>query len=66
MAHWAWSVGIILASVGLLNPLLAAFIHVTSELTFILNSTRLLARREPRESEKIGAQGARFVREGAV
>ena len=60
------TVGIILASVGLLNPLLAAFIHVTSELTFILNSTRLLARREPRESEKIGAQGARFVREGAV
>ena len=60
------AVGIILASVGLLNPLLAAFIHVTSELTFILNSTRLLARREPRESEKIGVQGARFVREGAV
>ena len=60
------AVGIILASVGLLNPLLAAFIHVTSELTFILNSTRLLARREPRESEKIRVQGARFVREGAV
>jgi hypothetical protein len=31
----------------LLNPLLAAFIHVTSELAFILNSTRLIpARRE--------------------
>jgi cation transport ATPase len=25
-----------------LNPLLAAFIHVSSELLFILNSTRLL------------------------
>ncbi|HTZ95806.1 MAG TPA: cation-translocating P-type ATPase [Terriglobales bacterium] len=38
------SVGIGLAAVGLLNPLLAAFIHVTSELAFILNSTRLLPR----------------------
>ena len=60
------AVGIILASVGLLNPLIAAFIHVTSELTFILNSTRLLARHEPRETEEIGVQGARFVREGAA
>jgi P-type Cu+ transporter len=38
------SAGIALASVGLLNPLLAAFIHVASELAFILNSTRLLPR----------------------
>jgi Cu+-exporting ATPase len=37
-------IGIGLAAFGLLNPLLAAFIHVTSELTFILNSTRLLPR----------------------
>jgi Cd2+/Zn2+-exporting ATPase/Cu+-exporting ATPase len=36
--------GICLAAFGLLNPLLAAFIHVASELTFILNSTRLLPR----------------------
>jgi heavy metal translocating P-type ATPase len=36
------AVGVGLAAVGLLNPLLAAFIHVTSELTFILNSARLL------------------------
>jgi len=36
------TIGIGLAAVGLLNPLLAAFIHVASELTFILNSTRLL------------------------
>jgi len=36
------ALGILLASIGLLNPLLAAFIHVSSELAFILNSTRLL------------------------
>jgi heavy metal translocating P-type ATPase len=34
--------GILLAAFGFLNPLLAAFIHVSSELLFILNSTRLL------------------------
>ncbi len=55
------AVGIILASIGLLNPLLAAFIHVTSELTFILNSTRLLARYQPRQSESIAAQGAQLI-----
>jgi Cu+-exporting ATPase len=37
-------VGIALASVGLLSPPLAALIHVTSELAFILNSARLLPR----------------------
>jgi Cu+-exporting ATPase len=36
------TLGIALASIGFLNPLLAAFIHVTSEMTFILNSARLL------------------------
>jgi heavy metal translocating P-type ATPase len=36
------SVGVGMAAIGLLNPLLAAFIHVASELVFILNSTRLL------------------------
>lgn len=36
------SVGVGLAAFGLLNPLLAAFIHVSSELIFILNSARLL------------------------
>jgi len=35
-------VGVGLAACGLLWPLLAAFIHVASELTFILNSARLL------------------------
>jgi P-type E1-E2 ATPase len=38
------AVGVGLAAFGVLNPLLAAFIHVSSELTFILNSTRLLPR----------------------
>src|SRR6202790_3476049 len=42
------TIGIVLASLGFLNPLLAAFIHVASELTFILNSTRLLPPREKR------------------
>jgi Cd2+/Zn2+-exporting ATPase/Cu+-exporting ATPase len=34
-------IGVGLAAFGFLNPLLAAFIHVTSELAFILNSVRL-------------------------
>jgi P-type Cu+ transporter len=37
--------GMLLAAFRFLNPLLAAFIHVSSELLFILNSTRLLPRR---------------------
>ncbi len=48
-------IGIALASVGLLNPPLAAFIHVTSELIFILNSARLLPRSE--QSSKTPAMG---------
>src|SRR3984893_3413068 len=36
------SLGMGLAAFGMLNPLFAAFIHVASELTFILNSARLL------------------------
>jgi Cd2+/Zn2+-exporting ATPase/Cu+-exporting ATPase len=36
------SIGMALAAIGLLNPLFAAFIHVSSELGFILNSARLL------------------------
>jgi heavy metal translocating P-type ATPase len=47
-------IGIVLAGAGLLNPLLAAFIHVTSELAFILNSTRLIPAR--RESPAVLAQ----------
>jgi cation transport ATPase len=34
--------GVALAAVGLINPLFAAFIHVASELVFLLNSARLL------------------------
>ena len=37
------SVGMGLAAFGFLNPLLAAFIHVSSELAFIMNSARLLS-----------------------
>jgi len=39
------TIGMGLAAFGLLNPLLAAFIHVSSEMAFILNSTRLLPTR---------------------
>jgi heavy metal translocating P-type ATPase len=46
------ALGIVLAACGLLGPLLAAFIHVASEMTFILNSARLL----PRSSH--GSNGA--------
>ena len=38
------TIGIVLASLGFLNPLLAAFIHVASEMAFILNSARMLPR----------------------
>ena len=43
------ALGIVLAAFGLLGPLLAAFIHVSSEMTFILNSARLL----PRTSHRV-------------
>lgn len=35
-------VGVALAAFGMLNPILAALIHVTSEMAFILNSARLV------------------------
>jgi len=35
-------IGVGLAAFGFLNPMIAAFIHVSSELVFILNSARLL------------------------
>ncbi len=47
------TIGIGLAAAGFLNPLLATFIHVASELTFILNSTRLLP---PREKAKAASK----------
>ena len=43
--------GMALAAAGVLNPLFAAFIHVASELAFILNSARLL----PVAERKTGA-----------
>jgi heavy metal translocating P-type ATPase len=49
------SIGVGLAAFGFLNPLLAAFIHVSSEMTFILNSARLLP---PVSSAKILVRGA--------
>jgi len=53
------SVGVGMAAFGFLNPLLAAFIHVTSELAFILNSTRLLPRGpEAAEGLKAGTDQA--------
>jgi cation transport ATPase len=39
------AIGIALAATGFLTPPLAAFIHVASEMTFILNSARLLPSR---------------------
>ena len=51
--------GIALASAGFLNPLLAAFIHVTSEMTFILNSARLLPATVRGAVEGVGAHAER-------
>jgi heavy metal translocating P-type ATPase len=45
--------GVGLAAAGLLNPLLAAFIHVSSELAFILNSARLLGHVTVKRSKPI-------------
>jgi Cd2+/Zn2+-exporting ATPase/Cu+-exporting ATPase len=50
--------GVGLAAFGLLNPLLAAFIHVSSELAFILNSTRLLPRLAARTDSPKSAERA--------
>jgi cation transport ATPase len=38
------ALGIVLAAVGIISLLFAAFIHVSSELALFLNSTRLLPR----------------------
>ncbi len=53
------AVGVGFAAFGYLNPLLAAFIHVASELTFILNSARLLPAVSKRTARaRAGAPGA--------
>ena len=41
------AVGMLLAGTGVLSPVLAGIVHVSSEMAFILNSTRLLPRRRP-------------------
>ena len=46
------SVGVGMAAFGLLNPVMAALIHVSSELLFILNSARLLPRSENQDAPK--------------
>jgi len=46
--------GVGLAALGFLNPLLAAFIHVSSEMAFILNSSRLLPRASPLGRQSLG------------
>lgn len=47
-------VGVGLAAFGMLNPLLAALIHVVSELAFILNSARLLPVSGPSRPQPTG------------
>ena len=59
------ALGIGLAAVGLLNPLLAAFIHVTSELTFILNSARLLPS-QAKATEAVAASTATLIAQPAA
>ena len=53
------ALGIGLAAFGLLGPLLAAFIHVVSELAFILNSARLLP--SPRAANRSRSGGTERV-----
>ncbi|HEX4769780.1 MAG TPA: cation-translocating P-type ATPase [Bryobacteraceae bacterium] len=52
------AVGMVLAGFGLIHPLMAAFIHVSSELLFILNSTRLLPNRAHSHIRLAGLPGA--------
>jgi heavy metal translocating P-type ATPase len=44
--------GMLLAALGLLNPVLAALVHVSSELLFILNSARLLPRSPKKDTSQ--------------
>ncbi len=51
------ALGVGLAAFGLLGPLLAAFIHVASELAFLLNSARLLpSRRAANRARSTGTE----------
>jgi P-type E1-E2 ATPase len=51
--------GVALAACGYLNPVLAALIHVTSEMVFILNSARLLSRSSKARQPAPLAEGMR-------
>jgi Cd2+/Zn2+-exporting ATPase/Cu+-exporting ATPase len=53
------SVGVGMAAMGFLNPLLAAIIHVVSELAFILNSTRLLPGSSQAANQGLNLRGGR-------
>lgn len=58
------TLGIVLAGFGFLNPLLAAAIHVGSEMAFILNAARLLpAPRRSVESHQAYGEGSDFEAE---
>ena len=59
-------VGIAMAASGLLHPTLAAFIHVASEMTFILNSARLLPRRKQKERTRSAESPVVPARAGTV
>ena len=63
------TIGIGLAALGFLNPLLAAFIHVSSEMAFILNSAKLLpslaSARGMRHRPVSQETGTKDVRQGA-
>src|ERR1700730_8691083 len=54
------TIGIVLAGLGFLKPLLAAFIHVASEMTFILNSARLLPGAERTAEPAIAPQVGKY------
>jgi heavy metal translocating P-type ATPase len=60
--------GVALAAFGFLNPVLAALIHVTSELVFILNSARLLSRpsSEPLSGNSPGGAGIQSAEQTAA
>ncbi|HTX39882.1 MAG TPA: cation-translocating P-type ATPase [Bryobacteraceae bacterium] len=63
MTNFAGTLGVDTAGVGLaafgyLNPVLAALIHVSSEMVFILNSARLLSRPAGRLGQRPARQGA--------
>ena len=60
-------VGVALAAFGMLNPLLAALIHVGSELAFIVNSARLLpgVAKRTRLPDGVAGREAGIARVGA-